>query len=80
MCTQKDTHALLFKRAILDDVMSQNELTMQIAFLTFSIFFFFFFTGKTRFNFWSWLQFTSRHCKAKDNNNNNIAKYSQPTI
>ena len=27
MCTQEDTHAHLFTRTVLDDVMSQNELT-----------------------------------------------------
>ena len=27
MCTWEDTHARLFMRAVLDDVMSQNELT-----------------------------------------------------
>ena len=30
MCTLEDTHGRLFKCAILDDVMSQNELTTSI--------------------------------------------------
>ena len=29
ICTQEDTHARLFRRAVFDDVMSQNELTTQ---------------------------------------------------